>query len=159
MHGAFSCLPEFQEPAVPSKPLRPRSKSTPKRSRKSEPARAKIAVPVTVAVPAPQLTAARRKELRAAAHALQPIVQVGHAGLHSALIDAVTQALRDHELIKVRFYEPEDKQTMAELLASETQAALCGLVGHTVILYKPKPKKVAPRQPASSSSKRSRGAA
>lgn len=91
--------------------------------------------------PAPQLTAAKRKELRAAAHALEPIVQVGHAGLHAKLIDAVSRALRDHELIKVRFHEPEDKHTLAELLASETRAALCGLVGHTAILYKPRPKR------------------
>ena len=126
---------------MPRKAVRPAPKTRPK----SVPAKA--SAPAKVALePAPQLTAAKRKELRAAAHALQPVVQVGHAGLHSALIDSVSRALRDHELIKVRFHEPEDKHTMAELLASETRAALCGLIGHTVILYKPNPKKVVPRK-------------
>jgi putative YhbY family RNA-binding protein len=89
------------------------------------------------AAPAPQLTAARKKELRAAAHGLLPLVHIGHNGLHAAVIDAVGRALRDHELIKVRLHEPEDKRAMAATLATETRSALCGLIGHTVILFKP----------------------
>jgi RNA-binding protein len=85
------------------------------------------------------LSAGKRKELRAAAHALQPIVHVGHGGVHEPIIAAVERALSDHELIKVRLHEPEDKQAMAEQLASQTGSTLCGLVGHTVILYRPKP--------------------
>ena len=71
---------------------------------------------------------------------MQPIVQIGHQGIHAAAISAVARALRDHELIKVRLHEPEDKRAMAQALAEGARAALCGLVGHTVILYKPKPK-------------------
>ena len=89
--------------------------------------------------PAPVLSSSQRKQLRADAHHLQPLVQVGHAGVQPAVVAAVSRALRDHELIKVRLHEPEDKHAMAEQLASEARAALCGLVGHTVILYKPKP--------------------
>jgi RNA-binding protein len=89
---------------------------------------------------APVLSSRARSELRARAHHLQPIVQVGHEGLHASVLDAVRRALRDHELIKVRLHEPEDKRAMAEALASQTHAALCGLVGHTVILYRPKPR-------------------
>jgi RNA-binding protein len=80
------------------------------------------------------------KDFRAQAHHLEPLVQIGHQGLHEAAFTAVTQALRDHELIKVRLHEPEDKHTMAQALADATKSALCGLVGHTVILYKPKPR-------------------
>jgi len=99
---------------------------------------------------APVLSAGRRKELRAQAHPLQPLVQVGHAGVQPAVITAVSRALRDHELIKVRLHEPEDKHAMAEALASQTRAVLCGLVGHTVILYKPKPEDSAPERAAPS---------
>ena len=94
---------------------------------------------------APILTSRRRGELRAESHHLSPIVHVGHEGLHGSVFDAVRRALRDHALIKVRLHEPEDKRAMAEALATETRAALCGLVGHTVILYKPK--KPASRKP------------
>lgn len=96
--------------------------------------------------PAPVLSQKQKQELRARAHHLQPIVQIGHGGVHDAAISAVRRALRDHELIKVRLHEPEDKREMAQALAERARAALCGLVGHTVILYKPKPK--APRRAA-----------
>jgi RNA-binding protein len=89
---------------------------------------------------APELTSKRRRELRADAHGLEPIVHVGHGGISEAVERAVSRALNDHELIKVRLHEPEDKQAMAEQLAAATRSGLCGLVGHTVILYRPKPK-------------------
>jgi RNA-binding protein len=91
----------------------------------------------------PAVTKRRMQELRAEAHHLQPLVQIGHAGLHDAAFVAVAGALRDHELIKVRLHEPEDKRAMAQALADAVGAALCGLVGHTVILYKPKPARAA----------------
>lgn len=93
----------------------------------------------------PALTKRRMQDLRAEAHHLQPVVQIGHAGLHDAAFAAVAGALRDHELIKVRLHEPEDKRAMAQTLADAAGAALCGLVGHTVILYKPKPVRAAKR--------------
>lgn len=80
-----------------------------------------------------------RKHLRGLAHGLKPVVQVGHAGLSEAVIDAVDTALLDHELIKVRLHEPEDKKGLARELAEQTGSELCGLVGHTVILYRAHP--------------------
>jgi RNA-binding protein len=90
---------------------------------------------------APVLQAAARKQLRSLAHHLEPVVRVGHAGVTDAVVAAVARALLDHELIKVRLYEPEDKAGMAAELASRSDAALCGIVGHTVILYRPHPEK------------------
>jgi RNA-binding protein len=85
------------------------------------------------------LTATQRKKARALAHHLEPIVQVGHGGVSEAVLEAVSRALTDHELIKVRLHEPEDKKAMARALAEGTGAELCGLVGHTVILYRRHP--------------------
>lgn len=90
--------------------------------------------------PAPVLSPRELRELRARAHTLNPLVQVGHGGVSAAVVSAVSRALHDHELIKVRLHEPEDKHGMAEELANGAHAALCGLVGHTVILYRPKPR-------------------
>ena len=89
--------------------------------------------------PAPELQGAQRKQLRALAHHLTPLVQVGHPGVTDSVAAATSRALLDHELIKVRLHEPEDKNGMALELAQRTQSALCGLVGHTVILYRPHP--------------------
>ena len=87
----------------------------------------------------PALTGRQRRALRAMAHAMQPLVIVGHAGLTDAVLQAVDEALRSHELVKVRLHEPEDKRAMAAALAEGTGAALCGLVGHTAVLYRPHP--------------------
>jgi RNA-binding protein len=87
----------------------------------------------------PELTSRQRKQLRGRAHPLEPIVQVGHSGVTDAVLRSVDQALTDHELIKVRLRSPEDKKGDAERLADGTRAALCGVVGHTVILYRPHP--------------------
>ncbi len=89
--------------------------------------------------PTPQLTPRQRKALRGRAHPLQPLVLVGHAGIDDRVLRSVDDALAAHELVKVRLHEPEDKRAAATALAAGTGAALCGLVGHTVILYRPHP--------------------
>jgi len=86
---------------------------------------------------APTLQGFQRRWLRARAHPLRPLVQVGDAGLTESLARALDEALRDHELVKVRLRQPEDKRAAADALASASGAALCGVVGHTVILYRP----------------------
>lgn len=89
----------------------------------------------------PILTGKERKHLRGMAHAMRPIVLVGQAGVTDAVVRSTDEALTAHELIKVRLHEPEDKHGDAEALALATGAVLCGLVGHTVILYRPHPEK------------------
>jgi RNA-binding protein len=69
------------------------------------------------------------------------VVQVGQGGVTDAVLGSVDDALSAHELVKVRLYEPEDKHGDATRLADGTGAALCGLIGHTVILYRPHPEK------------------
>lgn len=81
----------------------------------------------------------QRKYLRGLAHDLKPVVKVGEKGLTDSVVAAIDAALLVHELIKVRLHEPEDKKGMANELAAGTGAALCGLIGHTVILYKEHP--------------------
>ena len=89
----------------------------------------------------PQLTGAQRQHLRGRAHGLEPVVQVGRAGITSAVLRSVDAALATHELIKVRLHEPEDKRAAASALAERTRSALAGLIGHTVILFRPHPDK------------------
>lgn len=81
----------------------------------------------------------QRKYLRGLAHNLSPIVHVGKGGVTKNVIKAVDQALHDHELIKVRLIEPEDKKAMAADLAERGKAHLCGLIGHMVVLYRADP--------------------
>ncbi|HEX9182157.1 MAG TPA: YhbY family RNA-binding protein, partial [Burkholderiales bacterium] len=48
----------------------------------------------------PALTPAQRKMLKARAHALHPILQLGGKGLTDAVVAEIERALAHHELIK-----------------------------------------------------------
>jgi RNA-binding protein len=86
-----------------------------------------------------ELSGKQKRSLRAMAHSLKPVVQVGNAGLSDAVLNEIDLALSHHELIKVRMHGPEDKKVAADALAQRAGAALCGVVGHTVILFRPNP--------------------
>ncbi len=88
-----------------------------------------------------QLKGYQRAHLKGLAHDKKPVVQVGKDGVTDQVVTQVERALLDHELIKVKLTRPEDKKGMAEELAARTASELCGLVGHTVILYKAHPEK------------------
>lgn len=102
--------------------------------------------------PPPELLGFQKKFLRGLMHGQHALVQVGHQGITNAVIDAIDDALLDHELIKVRMHEPEDKKAMAVELAQRASAALCGLIGHQAILYRRHPKKPKIKLPQRSSS-------
>ena len=48
------------------------------------------------------LTPTQRKALKAKAHKLEPVVQIGAKGLTEEVIAEIDRALKAHELIKVR---------------------------------------------------------
>ncbi len=123
-------------------PLRKVSKSPVdyEREKKNPPAR-KRRHRQGVEAPLPELTNAQVKELKAAAHHLEPVVMVGDKGISEAVIEALHEAFDSHELLKVKMRAPEDKQAMAQELATKSRSLLIGLIGHVVILYKPFPPK------------------
>jgi RNA-binding protein len=88
---------------------------------------------------APELAGFQRRALRALANPMRALIQVGDGGLSPGLLRALDDALDRHELVKVRMREPEDKKAQAAHLAACSGASLCGLVGHTAILYRPHP--------------------
>ena len=85
----------------------------------------------------PALSGAQRRHLRGLAHPLKPLILVGDAGRSEAVIRALDEALANHELVKVRLRQPTNKKQTAQMLADTSAAALCGVVGHTVVLYRP----------------------
>ena len=88
---------------------------------------------------APELDSAQRRHLRGLAHALKPIVFVGEGGISPAVLKALDEALSSHELVKIRLRQPTDKKEAARQLADASSASLCGVVGHTIVLYRPHP--------------------
>ena len=87
------------------------------------------------------LTARERAHLKARAHALAPVVRVGHAGVTAAVVAETERALTAHELIKVRVdaTEREAREALGDELATTTDAALVHRIGKIVILWRPNP--------------------
>ena len=61
------------------------------------------------------LTGKQRSYLRALAHPLKPLVQIGHGGLTDAVLAAIEAALLIHELIKVRVTGNDEMPSASEL--------------------------------------------
>lgn len=85
------------------------------------------------------LTSRQRRYLKGRAQRLEPSVFVGDAGISDGVLRALDEALRSHELVKVRMRQPGDKKVMAGQLSSASRATLLGLIGHTVLLYRANP--------------------
>lgn len=87
-----------------------------------------------------QLKGSQRKYLRSQAHHLKPLVIVGTKGVTDHLIGSVDLALKDHELIKVKFGEfKETKKEISEEIAQSTKSELIGLIGNIAIFYRKHP--------------------
>ncbi|MBM7607012.1 ribosome assembly RNA-binding protein YhbY [Ureibacillus composti] len=84
------------------------------------------------------LTGKQKRFLRAEAHHLTPIFQVGKGGVNEQMLRQISEALEVRELIKVRILDncEEEKHDVAEALAKGTRAELVQLIGLTVVLYK-----------------------
>ena len=80
----------------------------------------------------------QKRQLRALAHHLSPIFQVGKAGVNSDMIQGIRDALEKRELLKVSILQncEEDKDKVAKILSERTSSELVQVIGHTIVLYK-----------------------
>ena len=87
------------------------------------------------------LTARERAHLKARAHALEPVVHAGSAGVTDALVAEVERALTAHELIKVKVgLDDRDKRvTIGDEICARTGATAVHRVGKVLILWRPRP--------------------
>ncbi len=87
------------------------------------------------------ITVTHRKELKARAHALNPVVMIGKSGLSANVIGEIDRALSSHELIKIKVQmdDREARNTFFEEICALTNAAPVQHVGKILIIYRPKP--------------------
>jgi RNA-binding protein len=87
-----------------------------------------------------KLKGSARKYLRSLAHYLKPVVMIGRNGVSGQLIASMDAALKDHELIKVKFLEfKEEKKEISEEIATTTKSEVVGIIGNIVIFYRQHP--------------------
>jgi RNA-binding protein len=92
------------------------------------------------------LSPAQRREYRAIAHHLKPVVTLGDKGLSEGVREELERALNDHELIKVKVAggEKEARTEQVEALCEATGAELVQIIGRIAVILrrakKPNPK-------------------
>jgi RNA-binding protein len=89
---------------------------------------------------AKDLTPLERRELRARAHHLHPVVIVGDAGLTPEVLREIEANLKSHELIKVRL-AGDDREARAEASAGiceATGARSVQHIGKILVIYRPR---------------------
>ena len=94
-------------------------------------------------MPKIELTPAQRKDHRAEAHHLDPVVMVGGDGLTANVKKEIDAALNAHGLIKVRVFSDDRtaREAMFQTLADELSAAPIQHIGKLLVLWRPQVKK------------------
>jgi RNA-binding protein len=86
------------------------------------------------------LTSSERKMLKAKAHKLEPVVQIGAKGLTDDVVAEIERALNAHELIKVRAgsLERDERDAVLEQICGRTGADQVQQVGKVFVLFRKK---------------------
>ena len=84
------------------------------------------------------LTASQRKALKARAHKLEPVVQIGAKGLTDEVVAEIDRALKAHELIKVRAggLERSERDDALGSISEKTGAQAVQQVGKVFVLFR-----------------------
>jgi RNA-binding protein len=87
------------------------------------------------------LSSKERAELRAEAHHLSAAVHVGHQGITPMLVQALDDALRTRELVKVQLSKNSDEppKAVADRLGKEVGADIVQVIGRTATFYRENP--------------------
>ena len=90
-----------------------------------------------------QLTPTQRKQHRADAHHLSPVVLVGSDGLTAAVSKEIDAALNAHGLIKVRVFSDDraSREAIFQALADDLSAAPIQHIGKLLVLWRAMPPK------------------
>jgi RNA-binding protein len=83
-----------------------------------------------------------KKQLKADAHSLNPVVIIGQAGLTDAVLAEIELALDHHELIKVKIRaERDERKLISEKICAQTGAELIQSIGQVIVIYRLNPAK------------------
>jgi RNA-binding protein len=88
-----------------------------------------------------RLSPIERKQLKARAHSLDPIIHLGGKGLTEAVIAEIGRALDAHELIKVRAggMERDAREAALTEICARLDAQPVQHIGKVLVVYRKKP--------------------
>ncbi|MCL2052765.1 MAG: ribosome assembly RNA-binding protein YhbY [Lachnospiraceae bacterium] len=84
------------------------------------------------------MTSKQRAYLISMANTLEPVFQIGKAGLSPEVTEAINEAFNNRELIKISVLKScgDEPRLMAEMAAERTKAEVIKVIGKKIILYK-----------------------
>lgn len=85
------------------------------------------------------ITSKQRAYLRSLANVIEPIYQIGKAGLTPEVTEGVSDALEARELVKINVLKNciEDPKDIANILAERTRSNVVQQIGRKIVLYRP----------------------
>ena len=88
-----------------------------------------------------QLSSIERRELRARAHSLDPVVAIAESGLTENVLREIEVNLKAHELIKIRVFgdSRENRSAYMEKICTELGAAAVQQIGKLLVVYRANP--------------------
>ncbi len=85
------------------------------------------------------LSVSQRRDLKARAHALHPVVIIGNAGLTPAVLDEIERSLKSHDLMKIRVMndDREVREAMLQEICEQLKAGPVQHIGKMLVVYRP----------------------
>ena len=96
------------------------------------------------------MTGKQKQYLRALAHPLKPLVNLGKQGLSPETIREIKTQLLDHELIKLKVLGscPLSKKECTDKLSGVSEIDVIQVIGKTIVLFSPHPEEPKIKIPA-----------
>ena len=78
-----------------------------------------------------------KARLRGRGQLLEPTVRLGRQGVSAEFLAELNRCLDQAELVKIKFGEfKEQRKILAPQIASQSNSALVGMVGHTALFFR-----------------------
>ncbi|UDI78136.1 ribosome assembly RNA-binding protein YhbY [Staphylococcus taiwanensis] len=84
------------------------------------------------------LTGKQKRYLRSLAHNIDPIFQIGKAGINENMVSQIKDTLENRELIKIHVLQNnfDDKNDLANTLSKATSSEVVQVIGSMIVIYK-----------------------
>ena len=91
------------------------------------------------------LSPVQRRDLKARAHGLNPVVMISDDGLSKGVLAEIERAIKTHELIKIRVFsaDRDHRDLLLTEICSQTGAQPVQHIGKILVIYRQKPEEPA----------------
>ena len=85
------------------------------------------------------MTSKQRAYLKSLASSLDPLFQIGKGSVTPEVIEAISEAFNNRELLKIAVLKNcmDDPRAIAEVVAERTRSQVVHVIGKKIVLYKP----------------------